>query len=1160
VQATPPSPELEALLRANGTLDQLAAKLNAAREKGFFAPGDALSDRKGSSGMAQSFSAEEPDTFRVIVILADFDDKPASGGLIYGLKEDFEQLLFSFDNYDTHYSMSEFYRDNSYGGFIMIGDVVGWYRMPEDYAYYVNANYGFSSYPTNAQHLAEDALLMADDDVDFSLYDNDGNGYIDGVFIIHSGLGAEQTGSDYDIWSHNSGLHSSLYLDGVTATQYSMEPEENSSSGLVTMGVFAHEYGHTLGLPDLYDTDYSTDGIGYWSIMAGGSWGSNGARPSYFDAWCKYQLGFVEPTNIISNQLDVAIATSYYNPVLYRVWQDGIVGQQYFLVENRRKIGYDINAPGSGLIIYHVDESMWSNDDEWHRLVNVEQADGRYDLENDVNNGDGSDPWGTETATHFDDLSVPNSRAYSGAQTLVAVWNISDVDSMMYANFDIDYSHARFTMTDMAIDDNAGGDGDGTFEPGETIELTFALSNAWLGATNVTAVLSAANNDITFPTGSVNIGTVAGSGGTGDNYLQPLQFTIPIDFEPCIDSFSLDITTDNPLDETHFGLEIHLGGAEILVVDDDNGDDYQSSVTAPLLANGKPYDLYDKSTEGSPSGALLNEYTTVIWLTGASRSGILSSADITAMETYLDNGGNLFLTGQSIVKQLDSDDPAFLNNYLRVEYAADLFYPLHLGVTGSILGDGLKIRWANTSDQTDPQTMNVINGSEANFTANGTPSVITYGGAYNLVLMSFGFEAISSDYVNQGYATSQDVMDRILDFLSGHIVSFNPTASGATLLDEVSLDNVIDHTPEFSWQVTDTTGIGTVSFEVTVGTGTACYNDDNRWDPGVISSTDTSVVYAGDPLEDGSSYVFAVRVNNSVTWSEWMSQEFHMNGRPQPGNLIVPINDELVSTTTPLLKVVNFEDSEADALLYYFEVYSDHEMTNMVASASDVVEQSAATGWTVDIPLTEDEQFFWRVRAYDGYEYSDWSDTASFWVNAVNQAPQAFSLFSPVNGDTVLVSQPLMVWDEAIDSDPNDFVLYTLQVTTDSTFATYTEWDHLDQTSTYLPITLELNSVYFWRVKATDLAEAETYSSETFVMYTERTSCCQIMGDIDNSGAGPDISDLVYLVTYMFQGGTEPPCMDACDIDGSGAGPDISDLVYLVTYMFQSGPAPAACP
>ncbi|MFH1686842.1 MAG: hypothetical protein ABIE70_04895 [bacterium] len=76
---------------------------------------------------------------------------------------------------------------------------------------------------------------------------------------------------------------------------------------------------------------------------------------------------------------------------------------------------------------------------------------------------------------------------------------------------------------------------------------------------------------------------------------------------------------------------------------------------------------------------------------------------------------------------------------------------------------------------------------------------------------------------------------------------------------------------------------------------------------------------------------------------------------------------------------------------------------------------------------------------------------------------------------------------------------------------------------------------------------------------TTSSGCCIIRADIDHSGAGPDIADLVYLVNYMFNGGAEPPCMEEADVDGSGSGPDIADLVYLVNYMFNGGPPPAPC-
>ena len=83
---------------------------------------------------------------------------------------------------------------------------------------------------------------------------------------------------------------------------------------------------------------------------------------------------------------------------------------------------------------------------------------------------------------------------------------------------------------------------------------------------------------------------------------------------------------------------------------------------------------------------------------------------------------------------------------------------------------------------------------------------------------------------------------------------------------------------------------------------------------------------------------------------------------------------------------------------------------------------------------------------------------------------------------------------------------------------------------------------------------------EVFVVEWETPHCCSLRGDVNGNGSGPVISDLVYLASYMFQEGPEPPCTEEADINGDASGPDIADLVYLVTYMFQDGPSPAECP
>ena len=115
--------------------------------------------------------------------------------------------------------------------------------------------------------------------VDWSQFDNDGDGYVDALNIIHAGPGAEEGNSTY-IWSHKWSLNpnygsygdQSRFYDGVWINNYTINPEKQSlgydgNPGIVHIGVISHEFGHALGLPDLYDIDYSSDGIGTWGLM-----------------------------------------------------------------------------------------------------------------------------------------------------------------------------------------------------------------------------------------------------------------------------------------------------------------------------------------------------------------------------------------------------------------------------------------------------------------------------------------------------------------------------------------------------------------------------------------------------------------------------------------------------------------------------------------------------------------------------------------------------------------------------------------------------------------------------------------------------------------------------------------------------------------------------
>ncbi|MBI5049584.1 MAG: M6 family metalloprotease domain-containing protein [Nitrospirae bacterium] len=388
--------------------------------------------------------------FKALALLVQFTDKPSQVGAVF-----FDTLIYD----TTGSSVRTYYSEVSYGTLniitVNLPSSTGWSTAPRLYSYYTNNNYGFGNYPRNVQKLVEDVVDIVDPYIDFSQYDNDGDGYVDALFVIHAGPGAEFTGSRNDIWSHQWSINQRL-KDGVYIYNYSMEPEYMQTPGDETIGVFSHELGHVFGLPDLYDYGYDSEGAGDWSLMASGSWnydgiyGHWGNSPAHPDAWSRYQLGFVSPAVISTNSIGVTIpAVETSSSVLY-VWDSGSANNEYFLLENRQQTGYDTYLPADGLLIWHIDETMSSNGNDYqclshsnctcsqHYLVALEQADGNLDLENNINYGDAGDSYpGTSNNRTFNLSSTPNSGSYANCSSTVAISNISDSVGVMTADIQV---------------------------------------------------------------------------------------------------------------------------------------------------------------------------------------------------------------------------------------------------------------------------------------------------------------------------------------------------------------------------------------------------------------------------------------------------------------------------------------------------------------------------------------------------------------------------------------------------------------------------------------------------------------------------------------------------------------------------------------------------
>jgi immune inhibitor A len=352
---------------------------------------------------------------RVIIVLAQFSDRPMLLG-----NQHFQDLFFSTGVLPNG-SVREYFKEVTNGLVDLQGEVVGPYTLPKTLLQYANGAAGTGATAPNARTMARDTAVLANADVNFAPYDNDGDGFVDAYIVIHAGPGGEVTGSKNDIWSHKWVLSGGAYTaDGAKIYAYLTVPEDSK------IGVCAHELGHLLfGFPDLYDTDYSSEGVGNWCLMGGGSWNGAGEIPAHPSAWCKVNQGWA--TAVIQKEnAAVEIPDIKTSQKAYRLWKDGAGGNEYFLVEYRQKKGYDRMLPAEGLLIWHIDETIQSNSDEAHPKVALVQADGKRDLELGKNRGDGGDVYpGNSANTSFNAASTPNSNSYGGAETNVAVTKIA---------------------------------------------------------------------------------------------------------------------------------------------------------------------------------------------------------------------------------------------------------------------------------------------------------------------------------------------------------------------------------------------------------------------------------------------------------------------------------------------------------------------------------------------------------------------------------------------------------------------------------------------------------------------------------------------------------------------------------------------------------------
>ena len=321
-------------------------------------------------------------------------------------------------------SAKDYYFDNSRGDFdpqfVVAGPVT---------AKYNSAYYSGDDGTSYVKDLVVEATNAVNSQVNFAQFDHDGDNYVDNIFIFFAGRGQNDSEDPTTIWPHAWSLDSPYpNLDGKRVYRYACASELKTNKADYTtrftgIGTFCHEFGHVLGLPDFYDTDYKkngqANGLGYYSLMDTGNYSNNGNTPPYLTCMERYLLDWMTESDITS------LGTSGFyqlapvqNDVAYT--SSTSTSGDYYLYENRQQTGWDAYIPGHGLMIYHVDTTLqyvsrWSNN-----KVNAYSDHECFDLI-----GDAPFP-GTSGKTAFTSSTTPAAEDWKNNATGYNLSNITE--------------------------------------------------------------------------------------------------------------------------------------------------------------------------------------------------------------------------------------------------------------------------------------------------------------------------------------------------------------------------------------------------------------------------------------------------------------------------------------------------------------------------------------------------------------------------------------------------------------------------------------------------------------------------------------------------------------------------------------------------------------
>lgn len=388
---------------------------------------------------------------KCVIILAQFSDKPY---IIPNTNQEFSDMMNKAgytNTYGQQGSALDFFKDNSMGQFSPEFTVIGPVTLPNTMSYYgTNDSYGDDLRPA---HMVVDAINRAKPELEkltLSDYDNNGDGAMDNIFIYYSGNNEAEGAAANTIWPHawdieSAGLTAPV-INGIKISTYACSSELSGiGTDMAGIGTFVHEFGHILGLPDMYDADYTGSGgdsfaLDCWSTMSAGSYNGDGYVPAGYTAYERMFCGWLTPKELTEPQIGELKSLQNNNEAY--VIKSG-KENEYFLLENRQLEKWDRELPKSGMLIYHIDynPAIWNsnsvNVNPNHQYVDLEVADNSkviYDGKNASSylSSLKGDPYpGSTNKTEFTDNTKPGSVLWSGAKLNKPITNIKETNNII---------------------------------------------------------------------------------------------------------------------------------------------------------------------------------------------------------------------------------------------------------------------------------------------------------------------------------------------------------------------------------------------------------------------------------------------------------------------------------------------------------------------------------------------------------------------------------------------------------------------------------------------------------------------------------------------------------------------------------------------------------